>query len=131
MIEVQGTKQNPDLTTDDIRRIALTTNELVKATNRYYSEARVKSIAANYTVDDTFTTLLVSSTAQRNLTLPEASSVRDRIYTFIKTDSSTRAMRIIGYSTSQTINGSTAISVTTQYGVRQITTDGSKWYRII
>lgn len=129
--ELQGIQQNPALELDDLRRIAQGVNGLVSWANRYYSEAKVKTIAADYTVDDTFTTLLVGSTAQRTLTLPDAASVTDRIYTFIKTDSSTRAMKITGYSAAQTINGSTAISVTTQYGVRQITTDGIKWYRII
>jgi hypothetical protein len=131
MIELQGIKQNPSLIEDDIRRIASSINQLVAAANRYYTEARVKSVSSNYTVDDTFTTLLVSSTAQRTLTLPNVIGVVDRIYTFIKTDSSTGAMKITGFSAGQTINGSTALLVTTQYGVRQITTDGIKWYRII
>lgn len=131
MIEVQGTKQNPGLIVEDLRKISLAVNELVKATNKYYSEARVKSVSASYTVDDTFSTLLVSATAARTLTLPNATTVTDRVYTFIKTDSSTRAMKLMAFSAGQTINGSTSISVTTQYGVRQITTDGIKWYRII
>lgn len=128
---VQGTKQNPNLTPDDLRQMSLAINQLVKFANQAYSEAKVKTVSGNYIVDDTFTTLLVSSTANRTLTLPNAATVTDRIYTFIKTDSSTRAMKITGFSTAQTINGSTSISVTTQYGVRQITTDGIKWYRVI
>lgn len=128
---LQGIQQNPKPELDDLRRMALGVNSLVSWSNRYYSEAKVKTISTNYTVDDTFTVLLVSSTAQRTLTLPDAATVTDRVYTFIKTDSSTRAMKITGYSAAQTINGSTANLTTTQYGVRQITTDGVKWYRII
>ena len=129
--ELQGVKQNPALLEDDLRMMALRINDLVKHANRYFSEEKVKTISSNYTVDDTFTTLLISSTAQRNITLPNAIYVTDRVYTFIKTDSSTRAAKIIAYSAGQTINGSTSVSITTQYGVRKLTTDGIKWYRII
>lgn len=129
--ELQGVQQNPHLELDDLRRMSLGINTLISWANRYYSEAKSKSISSNYTADNTFSILLVSSTAQRTITLPDAVTVGDRVYTFIKTDSSTRAMKITGFSAGQTINGSTAILVTTQYGVRQIATDGIKWYRII
>lgn len=129
--ELQGIQQAPALELDALRRMAQKTNELVTWANRYYKEAKVKTISADYTADETFSVLLVSSTAQRTITLPNTVDVIDRVYTIIKTDSSTRATKITGYSAAQTINGSTSALITTQYGVRQIITDGIKWYRII
>lgn len=129
--ELQGVQQNPDLSLDSLRRLSAGVNNLISWANRPYSEAKIKSISASQTIDDTATVWLVSSTAQRTLTLPDAAFVKDRVYTFIKTDSSTRAMKLTGYSAAQTINGSTANLTTTQYGVKQIITDGIKWYRIL
>ena len=129
--ELQSVIQNPDLIKDHMRILARGINDSIGFINRGYSESVSKSITASSTADDTATIVYASSTGGAvNFTLPTAASVKYRYYTVFKTDSSTNAVTIQAASTSESINGSTSSSTTTQYNSTTVHSDGSAWYKI-
>ena len=129
--ELRGVIQNPDALKEHLREMSRGINNTIGVINRGFSEYVSKSITASSTADDTATIVYASSTAGAvNFTLPTAASVKHRYYGLMKTDSSTNAVAYQAASTSETINGSTSSSTTTQYNITWVHSDGSGWYKI-
>lgn len=88
------------------------------------------TISSNQTAASTdFSFLCSASGGVRTVTLPAAASHAGRIYYLKKTDSSANACIFDGNS-SETIDGSLAISLTGQYDAVMIQSDGSNWFRL-
>ncbi len=128
--ELQGVKINPVPEEEDLRRMARGVNNLVEFANRGYSEYKSKVITASSAATDEATIIYAGSTsANINFTLQSAVGVKDRYYGVMKTDGSTFAVSIQAASTSETINGSTSSSTTTQYSMTWVHSDGSNWFK--
>ena len=67
-----------------------------------------------------------ATSAQVNITLPDATTNPCRLIVFRKSDASGNNVVVTGAS-SQTINGSSSFSLTSQYEVKRIVSDGSNW----
>jgi hypothetical protein len=86
--------------------------------------------SADYTVTDTdgYRTIAVTTGASdRTVTLPTASANTDRRLTIIKADSGAGDVIIDGEG-SETINGSTTVTLSGQYASLDIVCDGSNWF---
>jgi hypothetical protein len=88
-----------------------------------------KSVSASETIDTEHAVFLVDATsADVTLTLPLADKW-DRDLTMVKTDAAASFDCIFARAGSDTINGATSQSISTQYSVLTLTSDGvSAWY---
>ena len=90
--------------------------------------AGIVTKTSDYTADPTDHTLLGDATSGTlTFTLPSAASSVRRIYSFKKIDSSGNSVVIDGAG-SETIDGATTLSLTTQYQKVVIQSDGTSWW---
>lgn len=128
--EVQGVKQNPDLVIEDLRRLSLTTNELVKDANKRTTEFTLKTATTSLTLDDNYTVILVNATSGAvTVTLPAAASYKGRHYYIKKIDSSINTVTIDGNG-SETIDDQLTAVISVQYTCLTIFSDGAEWWII-
>jgi hypothetical protein len=81
-----------------------------------------------YTLTDDVRTLFCDATdGEMTVYLPTAANRNGKIFEIMKTDSSINTVYIDGYS-SETINGSSGYSLTTQYSRIRITSNGTAWF---
>lgn len=83
--------------------------------------------SAAYTLGANDSTILASGNT--TLTLPSAVGISGRKYIIKKTDSAATTV-VIATTGSQSIDGSTSVSLTTQYAVLRVQSDGTKWWVI-
>jgi len=82
--------------------------------------------AMSYTATDNDFTIAVSATGGAvTVALPSASTCSGRLYTIKKVDSSTNAVTIA--PATGTIDGATTKSLTSQYAVNIVQSDGTNW----
>lgn len=94
------------------------------------NDTGITSVTTTYTALDTDKTIFCDATsAAFTVTLPAAASNVGRIYVIQKTDSGGNAVTIDG-NASETINGSTTASVSTQWQSYQIQSNGTNWTKI-
>jgi hypothetical protein len=104
---------------------AATPNSKFQVNGSFATKVATKS--ANYTADATDHILFVdASGAARTITLPSAVGLDGRQYIIKKKDSSTNAV-IIAADGSETIDGDATVSLTMQWSVRTIVSDGANW----
>jgi len=90
-------------------------------------EPAVVSKTANYTITtDDHTVLCDATSGNITITLPAATSSQ-REFCIVKTDNTSNTVVVDGNS-SETINGATTITLSSQYDAITITTDGTSWY---
>jgi hypothetical protein len=87
----------------------------------------VSATSTNVTLGANASVLTVDASAStRIITLPAASTCPGRHYTIKKTDASGNGVTVDPNGT-ETIDGATTKTITTQWGVLQITSDGANW----
>lgn len=114
---LQGVKQNPDLLRDDLRRMSLTINDIVKRLNSGATE-RVSITSTGTTVnDDGLASIYYINATGGAVTfnLKPLSSVLDRLLTVKKIDSSTNTVTLTSASTSELIDGTTTKVISSQF----------------
>lgn len=90
----------------------------------------ISTKTANYTITATDSTILVDATSGNiTITLPAVSGTTGRQYVIKKIDSSVNTVTIDGNS-SETIDGATTQSITTQWDAITIQSNGSAWFII-
>ena len=90
----------------------------------------ISSTSTGYTVTTTDTVILIdASVGNVTVDLPAAAANLDRVLIVKKTDSSSNIVTIDGNST-ETIDTSTSIDITSQYEAVTIVCDGSNWHII-
>jgi hypothetical protein len=88
---------------------------------------RIATKSANYTADATDHIIIVdASGGNRTITLPSAVGLDGRQYIIKKKDSSANSA-IIAAAGSETIDGDATVSLTMQWSVRTIVSDGANW----
>lgn len=93
--------------------------------NNYASALSTKT--ADYTITASDSIILAdTTTASFTVTLPTAVGITGRSYTIKKLSGGINGVTIDGNG-SETIDGSLSITITTQWTVRQITSDGANW----
>lgn len=100
-------------------------NRRVDDNINYLLRPNIISVSSDYTATDLNHTILCS--ALLTVTLPQASTVTGKILTIKRTGASN--VTIDGYS-SETIDGSATITLTTAYESVRIQSDGANWYKI-
>jgi len=90
----------------------------------------VASVSTDTTLDETYSVVLVDASGGTiTISLPQASGCKGRQYVIKKTDSSSYGVVVDPYGT-ETIDGSTTRTISTQWGKVEIVSDGSNWYEI-
>lgn len=96
-----------------------------------------RSVAVSATQNTTYSAvssddviLITATSAGWTLSLPAASGVTGRIWTFKRTDSNPGNAITIDPNSSETIDGATTVVITTQYAALSIVSDGSNWHII-
>jgi len=85
---------------------------------------------ANYTATAGDHTILGDATSGAiTITLPSAAGIAGRVYVVKKIDNSTNAVTVAA-SGSETIDGATSVSLSTQWGSVRVQSDGSNWFKI-
>lgn len=128
--------------------LALTRNQIADLANNNHGTiraleqiiARATSTGLNRSIEtitadtsaltaDSHTVLCDCTSGVVTVTLPTASSSLGQIYVFKKIDATGNAMTIDGNGT-ETIDGATTQSKTTQYDVISVQSDGGAWWTI-
>lgn len=87
----------------------------------------VKKITASYTVQPSDEVILVDATsAAVTITLPDAVGNANQTLYIKKTDGSGNAVTVSGVN-SQTIDGNSSVSLSSQYATLTVTSDGANW----
>ncbi len=90
----------------------------------------IETITTNTTLDKTHHTVLVDATSGNiTVTLPQITGNLYRVYTVKKIDSSSNTVTIDGYS-SETIDGATTQTLSSQYDKYSLQNDGTEWWLI-
>ena len=108
------TLNNVTISSGSISNVAITSNLVTKTAN-YSAAAGDETILAN------------ASTGNVTITLPTAASISGKVYIVKKIDSTANSV-IIATTSSQTIDGNTTRTFTSQYTGAQVQSDGSNWY---
>jgi hypothetical protein len=122
----------PVFAVDDSRNVAVNANTAASRfdINGSFGVA-LNSVSANTTLTSAHHTVLVDATGgARTITLPAASGCSGRIYCIKKTDASGNAVTVDG-NASETIDGSTTNSLSSQYDGVTIQSDGSNWHILV
>jgi hypothetical protein len=86
---------------------------------------------AGYTASASDYTILCNNTSGAiTISLPTASGITGRIYEIKKISTAGNNVTVAGFGGSETIDGSTTNTITTQYGSIMIQSDGTDWYII-
>jgi DNA-binding transcriptional MerR regulator len=102
-----------------------TPNSLLQVAGAISTAITNKTAAYTVTASDSVLTG-DASTASFTFTLPTASGIAGRKYTFVKTDSSANTVTIAGNGT-ETINGATTKVLSTQWARCEIVSNGTNW----
>ena len=128
---IEGVKQNPEATREDLRRMSLTINELIKNTNNGAFQRITLSSTGSVTLDDRASIWLFDATdGALTATLPDVTTVKDRVYAWKKTDSITNAVLITPSSTAALIDGSTNKVISAQNVAFEGVSNGLNWFLI-
>lgn len=113
-------------------RIRLENNYGGGTTNAFTTAAPyIQSVSASSTVGKNNNLVLVdASGGARTITLGSAVSIGMRQFTVVKSDSSTNSVTISG-SSGQTINGSSTLSLSSQWAGATMTSDGANWVAVL
>ncbi len=83
-----------------------------------------------YTLTDSVRTLFCDATdGEITVNLPTAQGRNGKVFEIIKTDNSSDVIYIDGYS-SETINGAASDSLTSQYAMLTIVSNGTEWFKL-
>jgi len=128
-IELEGVKQNPEASKEDLRRMSLTINELVKNLNKGFTEISIgDTVTISKTLDDTATVIPVDATAGNvTLTLLPSADVKNRVYYIKKIDSSANTVIIDGNG-GETIDGATTKVISSKFVSHLIISTGTEWW---
>jgi len=105
---IQGVKQNPEATRDDLRRMSLTINELIKTGNRGFFERKSQTSTGTPVSDDGTASIYYIDTTDANaiFNLADLPGVQDRYLTVAKISTDANTVTITPSSTAQLIDGS-------------------------
>lgn len=121
-----------DLTDVDTTTTPLSVSDTLKwdGTNFVNAKTYTLSTSANYTATlDDEVILVDASAGNRTITLPSASSSSGHAYVIKKVDSSGNSVIIDGDG-SETIDGATTVTTTTQWASFNIISNGTNWFKI-
>lgn len=129
-----GVKQNPYATREDLRRMSLTLNELVKRANGAVNTVQILSVSPNITGDitltDEYSVIPVDASGGNiTVTLPAAGSGIGTVYYIKKIDSSSNTVTIDA-NASETIDGVTTKVISSQYVSTTIVQTATQWWII-
>jgi len=128
-IRLEGVKHNPIPNNEDLRRMSLIINELVKNLNKGFTEIPIgDTITGDATLNDTATVIPVDATSGNiTLTLLPAADVKNRVYYIKKIDSSSNTVTIDGNG-GETIDGATTKVISSQFVSHLIISTGTEWW---
>lgn len=114
---IQGVKQNPEATKEDLRRMALILNDLVGRGNSGVFERQSSSSTGTTVNDDGLFSIYYVDATDGNVTfnLKSLIDTQDRIVTVKKLDGSTNTVAVTPSSTTQLIDGSTDKIISSQF----------------
>jgi len=99
----------------------------INGTTTLVDGQNVRTISTSLTLDAKHRTANVDATgASRTITLPLASTARNRIYVIKKSDVSANTV-VVTRSGANTIDGATTYTLTTQYQSVRVQSDGTNW----
>lgn len=114
---IQGIKQNPEATKEDLRRMTLILNDLVSRANSG-SITRVSLTSTGSAVsDDGLASIYYVDTTDASVTfnLKALADVQDRFLSVNKIDGSTNTVTVTPASTAELINGSPTKVISSQF----------------
>jgi hypothetical protein len=115
----------PLLHKHQIADITVTVDGDVNTTSVTDPPVTVNTVAGDYSV-----VLADATSGNLTITLPNASSNKNKIYKIKKIDSSAFQVTVQGNSTGQKIDGDTTKEISYQYSALQLVCNGSNWYII-
>jgi len=120
-MSLQGVKQNPEASREDLRRMSLILNELVARENSG-SITRLSQVSTGTSVTDDglFSIYYINSTSNVTFNLKSLVDVQGRELRIYKLDGSTSVITLTPASTSQLINGSSLATITAQFQSREL-----------
>lgn len=121
-IEAQDLKQLNEYLARELRRVETALYAYEESLTVDVLEATANASTASYLMLNCSATAIV-------ITLPSAARVTGKRFTIKKTDSSANKAAIRATGT-QLIDGAASASLTAQYQVKSIVSDGSNWYVI-
>ena len=89
----------------------------------------IKTITSAYTITASDYTILCNNTSAITITLPTAAGISGRVYVLKKISSNTYAVTVDGNG-SETIDGASTISISTQWLSYMIQSNGTSWFVI-
>lgn len=115
---IQGVKQNPEATRDDLRRMSLTINELIKVGNRGFFERKSQTSTGTPIADDGTASIFYINTTDGNaiFNMADLSGVQDRYITVAKISTDSNTITCTPASTNQFID-STSNKVISSFNV--------------
>ena len=121
-------KQNPEASRDDLRRMSLTINEMIKVGNRGFFERKSQTSTGTPVSDDGTASIFYIDTTDANavFNMADLSGVQDRYLTVAKTSTDSNTVTITPASTAQFIDGSSnkvisSFNVSHDFHARNIT----------
>jgi len=119
---LEGVKQNPEPTKEDLRRMSLTINDLVGRTNSGSITRGSLSSTGTPVSDDGLVSIYYVDATDSNVTFNLAAliDVQDRELRIYRLDSSTNVITLTPASTSELINGSSVATMSSQFQSRDL-----------
>lgn len=110
---IQGVKQNPEASRDDLRRISLTINEMIKVGNRGFIERISSSSTGSVVNDDGTASIYYIDTTDGNtvFNMADLAGVQDRFLTVAKISTDANTVICTPSSTSQFVDGSSNLVI--------------------
>jgi len=114
---LEGVKQNPEPTKEDLRRMALTLNELIKTGNRGFFERKSQTSTGTPVTDNGIVSVyyLDATDADVVFNLQALAGVQDRFISVFKTDGSTNTVTVTPSSTSELVNEAATKVISSQF----------------
>lgn len=105
---LEPVKQNPEASRDDLRRMSLTINEMIKVGNRGFLERISQTSTGTPVSDDGTASIYYINTTDGNavFNMADLSGVQDRYITVAKISTDTNTVTVTPSSTAQLIDGS-------------------------
>ena len=104
---LEPVKQNPEASRDDLRRMSLTINEMIKVGNRGFYERKSQTSTGTPVSDDGTASIYYINTAGGNaiFNMADLSGVQDRYITVAKISTDSNTITVTPSSTAQLIDG--------------------------
>jgi len=125
---IAGVKQNPEPTLEDLRRMSLTLNEMIKIGNRGFFERLSATSTGTPVADDGTASIYYIDTTDANVVfnMAELSGVQDRYLTVAKISTDSNTVTCTPASTAQLIDGAankviTAVNGSFDFHARNVT----------